>query len=172
MEAFSHTSPSVKKWTKNTVGTLITVGGLGSTPVGTPSQVADELERWVDEADVDGFNFVSLSPLEFFPRIDSAIICPPRSFLHEFFWTHFFLHQAYALFPSSFQDIAELLLPELRARELFWSDYAVPNGTYRENFYARKGQTGPLDEHVAAGYRWKAGVEKSEHVIPNNSAAA
>lgn len=136
VEAFSHTSPSVKKWTKNTVGTLITVGGLGSTPVGTPSQVADELERWVDEADVDGFNF------------------------------------AYALFPSSFQDIAELLLPELRARELFWSDYAVPNGTYRENFYARKGQTGPLDEHVAAGYRWKAGVEKSEHVIPNNSAAA
>lgn len=136
VEAFSHISPSVKKWTKNTVGTLITVGGLGSTPVGTPSQVADELERWVDEADVDGFNF------------------------------------AYALFPSSFQDIAELLLPELRARELFWSDYAVPNGTYRENFYARKGQTGPLDEHVAAGYRWKAGVEKSEHVIPNNSAAA
>ncbi|MCJ1461961.1 hypothetical protein MMC07_000561 [Pseudocyphellaria aurata] len=136
VEAFSHTSPSVKKWTKNTVGTLIIVGGLGSTPVGTPSQVADELERWVDEADVDGFNF------------------------------------AYALFPSSFQDIAELLLPELRARGLFWSDYAVPSGTYRENFYGRKGQTGPLDEHVAAGYRWKAGVEKSVHVIPNQSVVA
>lgn len=27
--------------------------------VGTPAQVADGLETWVEEADVDGFNFVS-----------------------------------------------------------------------------------------------------------------
>lgn len=79
MEAFSHTSPSVKKWTKNTVATLITVGGLGSTPVGTPAQVADELERWVDEADVDGFNFVSSSSLEFYPGIDSVLHYVSRS---------------------------------------------------------------------------------------------
>lgn len=59
VEAFAHTSPYIKKWTKNTIGTLITVGGLGASPVGTPQTVADELERWVDEADVDGFNFVS-----------------------------------------------------------------------------------------------------------------
>jgi alkanesulfonate monooxygenase SsuD/methylene tetrahydromethanopterin reductase-like flavin-dependent oxidoreductase (luciferase family) len=26
--------------------------------VGTPAQVADALETWVEEADVDGFNFV------------------------------------------------------------------------------------------------------------------
>lgn len=59
-----------------------------------------------------------------------------------------------------------LLLPELRKRGLFWSDYAVPDGTYRENFYQRKGQTGPLEEHTAAKYRWKAGVEKDDHAIP------
>lgn len=142
------------------MATLITVGGLGSTPVGTASQVADELERWVDEADVDGFNFVSTILSSPFPRKFSRT--------HDFFSPR----QASALFPSSFQDLAELLLPELRARGLFWSDYAVPNGTYRENFYARKGQTGPLDEHVAAGYRWKAGVAKGEHVIPSKSVAA
>ena len=59
VEAFAHTSPYIKKWTKNMIGTLITVGGLGASPVGTPQTVADELQRWVDEADVDGFNFVS-----------------------------------------------------------------------------------------------------------------
>jgi len=34
------------------------VGGLGATVVGTPAQVAIEFERWVEEADVDGFNIV------------------------------------------------------------------------------------------------------------------
>lgn len=75
--------------------------------------------------------------------------------------------QAYALFPQSFKDIIELLLPELRKRGLFWDDYAVPGGTYRENFYRRAGQSGPLDEHVAASYRWKAGVPEAEAEIPN-----
>jgi hypothetical protein len=49
---------------------------------------------------------------------------------------------------------------------MFWDDYAVPSGTYRENFYATKGQKGPLDEHVASTYRWKAGVDAENHVIP------
>lgn len=42
--------------------TVTTVGGLGATSVGTPEVVADEMEKWVDEADVDGFNIVSLHP--------------------------------------------------------------------------------------------------------------
>lgn len=75
--------------------------------------------------------------------------------------------QAYALFPQSFKDVIELLLPELRARGLFWDEYALPGGTYRENFYQKKGQTGPLDEHVASTYRWKAGVDAKDHSIPN-----
>jgi len=70
------------------------------------------------------------------------------------------------LFPQSFKDIIELLLPELRKRGLFWDDYAVPQGTYRENFYGRAGQKYPIDEHAAAAFHWKAGVPASEHVIP------
>lgn len=108
--------------------------------VGTPLQVADGLETWIKEADVDGFNFVSL-PL----TVDRAN------------------YQAYALFPQSFKDIIELLLPELQRRGLFWDDYAVPKGTYRENFYLKQGQKGPLDDHIASSYRWKAGME---HKIP------
>jgi len=60
VEGWSKASPSVAKWTKTTVAKHITVGGLGATVVGTPAQVADEFERWVEEADVDGFNVVSL----------------------------------------------------------------------------------------------------------------
>jgi len=52
-------APKVGKWTKRALAEHIMVGGLGTTPVGTPEQVADEFERWVDEADVDGFNIVS-----------------------------------------------------------------------------------------------------------------
>jgi hypothetical protein len=59
-----------------------------------------------------------------------------------------------------------LLIPELRKRGLFWDDYAVQGGTYRENFYRREGQKGPLPEHVGSKYRWKAGVEKGDHLIP------
>ncbi|KAF2703623.1 Nitrilotriacetate monooxygenase component A/pristinamycin IIA synthase subunit A [Pleomassaria siparia CBS 279.74] len=69
-------------------------------------------------------------------------------------------------FNMSFKDIIELLLPELRSRGLFWDDYAVPGGTYRENFYEKEGQKGPLSEHVASTYRWKAGIDAKDHVIP------
>lgn len=38
----------------------VSIGGNGPVLIGTPAQVADGLETWVEEADVDGFNFVSL----------------------------------------------------------------------------------------------------------------
>ncbi|KAI4609923.1 hypothetical protein J4E83_008487 [Alternaria metachromatica] len=130
VEGYARFSPGTSKWTKHTVAEHVSIGGNGPILVGTPSQVADGLQVWIDEADVDGFNM------------------------------------AYAVFPQSFVDMIELLLPELKKRGLFWDDYAVPGGTYRENFYAKKGQKGPLEEHVASTYRWKAGVDAKDHVIP------
>ncbi|KAI2631985.1 Nitrilotriacetate monooxygenase component A/pristinamycin IIA synthase subunit A [Hypoxylon sp. NC1633] len=129
VEGYARFSPGTRKWTRQTVAEHVAIGGNGPIFVGTPSQVADGLEAWVTEADVDGFNF------------------------------------AYALFPQSFKDIIELLIPELRSRGLFWDDYAVPGGTYRENFYQKRGQSGPLDEHIASSYRWKAGVPAEQHII-------
>jgi hypothetical protein len=122
--------PGVAKWTKRAIVEHLSIGALGANTVGSPSQVADHLERWIEEADIDGFNI------------------------------------SYALKPGTFIDVIELLLPELRRRGLFWEDYAVPGGTYRENLYRMKGQQGPLDEHVASKYRWKAGVEREDAVIP------
>ncbi|KAK7737496.1 hypothetical protein SLS53_006569 [Cytospora paraplurivora] len=44
------------KWTKARIADYILVGGLGAKIIGGPKTVVDELERWADEADLDGFN--------------------------------------------------------------------------------------------------------------------
>ena len=77
VEAWSHSSPGVKKWTKHTVATHITVGGLGATAVGTPEQVANEMERWIAEADVDGFNMVGPDqPAPYGPNVQVSALYP------------------------------------------------------------------------------------------------
>ncbi|CAN3373878.1 hypothetical protein DIURU_004392 [Diutina rugosa] len=47
--------PDVKK-TPNYVGKQITIGGMAPVFWGTATEVADEIERWVDISGVDGFN--------------------------------------------------------------------------------------------------------------------
>lgn len=59
IEGLMKHAPKVGKWTKRVLAEHVMVGGLGAAPVGTPEAVADEFERWVEEADVDGFNIVS-----------------------------------------------------------------------------------------------------------------
>lgn len=58
-ESMSKSSPKVARWTKKVIAEHTTVGGMGPVVVGSPKTVADEMERWVAEADVDGFNLVS-----------------------------------------------------------------------------------------------------------------
>ena len=59
VEGYARFSPGTSKWTKHTIAEHVAIGGNGPIFVGTPSQVADGLETWVEEADIDGFNFVS-----------------------------------------------------------------------------------------------------------------
>jgi alkanesulfonate monooxygenase SsuD/methylene tetrahydromethanopterin reductase-like flavin-dependent oxidoreductase (luciferase family) len=54
VESWSKEAPGIPKWTKRTVANHIKIGGLGATVVGTPERVADEMERWVKEGDVEG----------------------------------------------------------------------------------------------------------------------
>lgn len=52
----------------------ITVGGLGPVFYGTPDEVADEIERWVDISGVDGFNFTyAIQPGTFEDIVDHLI---------------------------------------------------------------------------------------------------
>lgn len=58
--------------------------------------------------------------------------------------------------PGTFEDVIELLIPELQRRGIFWNRYAVPGGTYRENLYEQPGQHEPLGDHPAAQTIWRA----------------
>jgi alkanesulfonate monooxygenase SsuD/methylene tetrahydromethanopterin reductase-like flavin-dependent oxidoreductase (luciferase family) len=51
-----HLGRRTEEVTPRDLGELLAFGGLGPRPVGTPAQVADELEKWLMEGDVDGFN--------------------------------------------------------------------------------------------------------------------
>jgi FMN-dependent oxidoreductase (nitrilotriacetate monooxygenase family) len=42
--------------TPRDIGEIMAFGGQGPRPVGTPEKVADELEKWLVQGDVDGFN--------------------------------------------------------------------------------------------------------------------
>lgn len=47
-----------RPWTKHVLAEHYNIGGGAALLVGDPSQVADGLEAWVRDADVDGFNLV------------------------------------------------------------------------------------------------------------------
>lgn len=40
--------------------------------------------------------------------------------------------------PSSWEDVVDLLIPVLQERGLYWRDYDVPGGTFRENLMGQK----------------------------------
>lgn len=55
LELLSTADPN-RKWTPRDVIKYRSIGGLGPVLVGGVQKVADELERWVDEGGIDGFN--------------------------------------------------------------------------------------------------------------------
>ena len=59
--------------------------------------------------------------------------------------------------PGSWEDVVDLLVPVLQERGLFWKDYAVPGGTFRENLLGTKTLR---DDHYGAGFKW--GKEKAK----------
>ena len=70
------------------------LGGDGPVIVGSAQTVADQLESWVEETGVDGFNLAA------------------------------------TVVPEAWEQIADLLVPELQSRGRFKSEYAP--GTLRE----------------------------------------
>ncbi|MBY8856991.1 LLM class flavin-dependent oxidoreductase [Nocardia sp. CA2R105] len=55
LSSFTTADPD-RTWTPRQLAEEIGLGGRGPLLVGDPREVADELERWIAEADVDGFN--------------------------------------------------------------------------------------------------------------------
>ncbi|MFZ6649272.1 LLM class flavin-dependent oxidoreductase [Undibacterium sp. TJN25] len=55
LASFSAADPD-RKWTVREAAEFIGLGGRGPVLVGDPRQVADQLESWMDDTDIDGFN--------------------------------------------------------------------------------------------------------------------
>jgi FMN-dependent oxidoreductase (nitrilotriacetate monooxygenase family) len=55
LAAFSQTPPG-RRWTVGEAARFIGLGGRGPVIVGSPAQVADQLEQWADSSGIDGFN--------------------------------------------------------------------------------------------------------------------
>ncbi|VVM76915.1 Dimethyl-sulfide monooxygenase [Pseudomonas fluorescens] len=55
LAAFTAADPS-RQWTVREAAEFIGLGGRGPVLIGSASEVADQLERWLDQTGVDGFN--------------------------------------------------------------------------------------------------------------------
>ncbi|CAM9018777.1 unnamed protein product [Wickerhamomyces anomalus] len=66
------------------------------------------------------------------------------------------------VFPENFENIVDILIPELQERGLAQKEYAVDGGTYREQVYRQKGHTFVPEDHYAYPLRWKSGVSKEK----------
>src|SRR5260370_17876053 len=85
-------------WTVREVAEHVGIGGIGPVIVGTPEKVADEIEAWFDQTDVDGLNV------------------------------------PFAISPGDFEDITDMLVPELSRRGRYKT--ASHPGTLREKLFA------------------------------------
>lgn len=100
-------------WTLGEVANHVSIGGVGPVFVGTPAQVADAMEAFIEATGVDGFNM------------------------------------AHAISPEAYENIADLLVPELQARGRYKRAYAP--GTLRQKLFG--GPARLTHPHPAAAAR-------------------
>jgi alkanesulfonate monooxygenase len=73
LEAFTTADPS-RVWTVRDIARHAAIGGRGPVVVGSPAEVADELQSWVAETDVDGFNLAyAVMPDTFCDFVDLVV---------------------------------------------------------------------------------------------------
>lgn len=122
VNSLKYHSKDVPSWTPRNIGRLISIGGNGPVPVGSPETVASFLEEWVTIADLDGFNV------------------------------------GYVTSPGSFEDLVDLLVPELRRRGLY--PEKREGLTLRERVLG-KGQSKLRDDHEGSKYKYEKYEETS-----------
>jgi FMN-dependent oxidoreductase (nitrilotriacetate monooxygenase family) len=142
LASFTTADPD-RAWTVGELAEFVALGGRGPILTGSGATVADELERWADEADVDGFNL--------------AHVVTPGTF--EDFIEHVVpeLRRRGRIPPASDLTAPDLTAPDLTAPDLTASDSSVPDpvgrpATLRERFGTSPGPLLPAD-HPGARYR-------------------
>lgn len=70
--------PSVPKWTPDAFAETFVLGGMGPRIVGSPTSVADEMQKWIEESDIDGFSelYFPFAPVETAGSVaDLCLVC-------------------------------------------------------------------------------------------------
>lgn len=124
LDSFTAESKEVPEWTPRVVAEKACIGGLGPVAIGSPQTVADEMEAFIREADVDGFNI------------------------------------GYVTTPGTFEEVVDLLIPELRRRGLY-PEASEEQLTAREKIFG-KGQKGLRDDHTGSRYKYDVYQEDVE----------
>jgi alkanesulfonate monooxygenase SsuD/methylene tetrahydromethanopterin reductase-like flavin-dependent oxidoreductase (luciferase family) len=101
-------------WTVREVAQHVGIGGIGPVLIGTPEKVADDIEAWFEQTDVDGLNV------------------------------------PFAISPGDFEDITDMLVPELVRRGRYKNAYR--QGTLREKLFG-SGRARLAAPHPAVQYR-------------------
>ena len=71
---FQAASEDGSEWTVRDIAAWAGIGGLGTRIVGSGSEVADQLQSWVEETDVDGFNLAyAITPGSFEDIVEFVI---------------------------------------------------------------------------------------------------
>lgn len=55
MENITRADPD-RRWTVRQVAEHVSIGGIGPVIAGSPATIADELEQWIEDTGLDGFN--------------------------------------------------------------------------------------------------------------------
>lgn len=73
VETFTTIDPT-KEWTVREMADWVGVGGFGPVFVGSPSTVADLMQEWMEDTDVDGFNLAyAVTPETFQDTVDLLV---------------------------------------------------------------------------------------------------
>ncbi|KAI5861152.1 Nitrilotriacetate monooxygenase component A/pristinamycin IIA synthase subunit A [Durotheca rogersii] len=73
---------------------------------------------------------------------------------------------SYAVCPGDFEDVVRWLLPELRARGVFWADYAA--ATTRENYFQDGRGPRLRSDHPGSRHKWPAEAKEEKNVVPRS----
>jgi hypothetical protein len=73
VETFSTADPN-RQWTVQGLADWVGIGGFGPLIVGSAETVADELQSWVEETDVDGFNLAYAVTHETFTDVVDLLV--------------------------------------------------------------------------------------------------
>ena len=63
-----------RRWTVREVAEHVSIGGIGPIVVGSPATVADQLEGWIDDTDLDGFNLAFVVRPETFVDVVDMLV--------------------------------------------------------------------------------------------------